>query len=271
MVFIIVQPSCYWTSSPSLSTHLPNHHIIFHSAFLSHHTSKASYSYLCHPRFPCPFRRDVFQHDTLITRLRHHISNASIFFLSAFLIVQVSAPCSTIGNITAFTSFTFVASLMSLSFILNEWFAVNKLSLNLSKTNFMLFTNSRRDQNISISINNCEIDMVYKTKFLGVMTDSKFNWKDHVAMVKSKLSKSIAIMRKAKHLLDRRSGMILYFSLFLPYLSYCCAVWGNTYSSNIKNVYILQKKAVRIVCNVDYQHPSNVTYFFYRTACFKIT
>ena len=73
---------------------------------------------------------------------------------------------------------------------LNEWFAVNKLSLNLSKTNFMLFTNCRRDQNVSISINNCEIDMVYKTKLLGVMIDSKSNWKDHVAMVKSKLSKT---------------------------------------------------------------------------------
>ena len=143
---------------------------------------------------------------------------------------------------------------------LNEWFAVNKLSLNLSKTNFMLFTNSRRDQNISISINNCEIDMVYKTKFLGVMIDSKLNWKDHVAMVKSKLSKSIAIMRKAIHLLDRRSGMILYFSLFLPYISYCCEVWGNTYSSNIKMCIYCKKKAVRIVCNVDYQHPSNVLF-----------
>ena len=74
---------------------------------------------------------------------------------------------------------------------LNEWFAVNKLSLNLSKTNVMLFTNCRRDQNVSISINNyCEIDMVYKTKLLGVMIDSKVNWKDHVAMVKSKLSKT---------------------------------------------------------------------------------
>ena len=39
------------------------------------------------------------------------------------------------------------------------------------------------------------------------MTDSKLNWKDHVAMVKSKLSKCIAIMRKAKHLPDRRSGI----------------------------------------------------------------
>ena len=142
---------------------------------------------------------------------------------------------------------------------LSEWFAVNKLSLNLSKTNFMPFTNCRREKKFNISINNCEIDMVYKTEFLGVI-DSKLKWKDHVAMVKSKLSKSIAIMHKAKQLLDRRSGMILYFSLFLPYLSYCCEVWGNTYSSNIKNVYVLQKKAVRIVCNVDYQHPSNVLF-----------
>ena len=34
---------------------------------------------------------------------------------------------------------------------------------------------------------------------------------------------------------------------------------GNTYSSNINNVYIyILQKNVRIVCNVDYRHPSNV-------------
>ena len=31
---------------------------------------------------------------------------------------------------------------------------------------------------------NCEIDTVYKSKFLGVVIDSKLNWKDHIAMVK---------------------------------------------------------------------------------------
>ena len=98
---------------------------------------------------------------------------------------------------------------------LSEWFAVNKLSLNLSKTNVMLFTNCRREQHVNISLNNCEIDMVYKTKLLGVVIDSKLNWKDHVAMVKFKLSKSVAIVHKAKHLLDRRYGMILYFPCFL--------------------------------------------------------
>ena len=62
----------------------------------------------------------------------------------------------------------------------------------------MLFTNNCwMEQNVSISLNNCEIDMVYRTKFLGVVVDSKLNWKEHVTIVKSKLSKSIAIMHKA--------------------------------------------------------------------------
>ena len=105
----------------------------------------------------------------------------------------------------------------------------------------MQFTNCRREQNVNISINNSEIDMLYKTKLLVVVIYGKLNWKNHIAMVKPKLSKNIAIMHKAKHLLDRRSGMILYVSFFLPYLSCCCEVWGSTYSSSITIVYILQK------------------------------
>ena len=75
---------------------------------------------------------------------------------------------------------------------------LNKLSLNVSKTNFMLFTNSKCETAIHISINNINIDMVSKTKFLGVLIDNKLNWKEHIAMIKSKLSKSLAIMYRAK-------------------------------------------------------------------------
>ena len=38
----VVQPSCPWPSSPTLSTHLAEHDISFNSAFLSHHLSKVS-------------------------------------------------------------------------------------------------------------------------------------------------------------------------------------------------------------------------------------
>ena len=91
----------------------------------------------------------------------------------------------------------------------------------------MLFSNCQK-KNIGISIKNAKIDLVYTIKFLGVLIDNKLNWKDHIDMIKTKLSKNIGIMYKAKYVLNRTSSMILYCSLFLPYVTYCCEVWGNT-------------------------------------------
>ena len=51
---------------------------------------------------------------------------------------------------------------------LNIWFRANKLSLNVSKTNFMIFSNKKCDDKYSVSINDMGITRVYVTKFLGV-------------------------------------------------------------------------------------------------------
>ena len=58
---------------------------------------------------------------------------------------------------------------------LRIWFAVNKLSLNVSKTNFMLFSNCKIKDIVDIKINNCDVERVYVTKFLGVFIDHKLN------------------------------------------------------------------------------------------------
>ena len=77
-------------------------------------------------------------------------------------------------------------------------------------------------------------------------------------MITSKLSKTIAIMNRTKYILDKNARLILYYSLFLPYMSYCCELWGNTYKSNIECMYLLQKKVVRIVCGVGYREHSEL-------------
>ena len=53
---------------------------------------------------------------------------------------------------------------------------------------------------------------------------------------------------------------MLYDTLCVPYLSYCSEIWGNTYTSNINCVYLLEKKVLRTVCNVDYRYHSNVLF-----------
>ena len=42
--------------------------------------------------------------------------------------------------------------------------------------------------------------------------------------------------------------------LTMPYLTYCCEVWGNNYKTRIQSLFILQKRAIRIIClNTNYK------------------
>ena len=116
---------------------------------------------------------------------------------------------------------------------LNEWFALNKLSLNVSKTNFMRFGNRHSNVKIKLSIGDMEIEEVLVTKFLGILMDNKLNWKEHIRMIKSKLAKSNAIIYRASKYLDTFSLKMLYCSLFMPHLSYCSEIWGKTYITYI--------------------------------------
>ena len=100
---------------------------------------------------------------------------------------------------------------------LNSWFAVNKLSLNVSKTNYMIFGNKKIDKymNICVRINGLSIDRVYNTTFLGVMIDDKLNWKEHITMIQSNISKTTAIIYKASHVLPGNRKGSVYIILFI--------------------------------------------------------
>ena len=103
------------------------------------------------------------------------------------------------------------------------WFAVNNLSVNITKTKYILFVSCMLNKEVNIKMQNVNIERVSITKFLGVFIDELLNWKVHIKYVQSKLSKSI--MHRCSHLFDRNSKCILYHSPFFPYLM---EIWGNT-------------------------------------------
>ena len=70
-------------------------------------------------------------------------------------------------------------------------FFVNRLSLNISKTNYMIFGNRRITADICVRINKEKINRVNSTTCLGVVIDCKLNWKSHIFSVRSKLSKCV--------------------------------------------------------------------------------
>ena len=85
--------------------------------------------------------------------------------------------------------------------IFHIWFQVNKLSLNVAKTNVMIFGNKRYDEHYMVSISGMNIQRVYVTKFIGVHIDSKLNWNERIRVIKTKVAINVSIMNRVKHCL----------------------------------------------------------------------
>ena len=80
-----------------------------------------------------------------------------------------------------------------------EWLQCNKLSLNVLKTHYMVFTPRNKFINdIDVKIHNVQIQRVYATKFLGVQIDAQLTWKTHIEYTCKKLSKCVGILCKAR-------------------------------------------------------------------------
>ena len=130
---------------------------------------------------------------------------------------------------------------------------MNKLSLNTSTTSFMIFTNRSCDDIYSVCMNGLNLSRVFVTNLLGVHIVSKLDWNYHIGIVINKVAKNVSVMNRVKHVLTSSALYSLYCTLVMPYLTYCCEVWGNNYKTRIQSLFILQKRAIRICLNTNYK------------------
>ena len=86
-------------------------------------------------------------------------------------------------------------------------------------------------------------------KFLGAMLDENVNWQEHLRTVENKIAKNIGLLYRAKYLLNESSLKCIYFAYIHSYLNYANIAWASTYRTKLKAIYLLQKRAVRIVFN----------------------
>ena len=127
---------------------------------------------------------------------------------------------------------------------LSDWFRANKLSVNASKTKYMMFSGSNTaNYRDTLSINGVELEQVNYIKFLGLVIDDKLQWHHHIEHCRKKVSSGIYAMNSVKNIVTCEHLRILYFSLVHPYLLYGISIWGNTYMKYTRKLVILQKKS----------------------------
>ena len=89
---------------------------------------------------------------------------------------------------------------------------------------------------------------VNSAKSLGVIIYHKLNWIDHIAYVKSKISKGIGIIYKARSVLSKTSLVSLYYSyVYRSYLTYCIEAKGCAMQTHLHPLFLLQKKIIRLI------------------------
>ena len=109
-----------------------------------------------------------------------------------------------------------------------EWLNANRLTLNVDKTFYMLFHRKRiKIDNLKLTIGQGTLKQTSQCKYLGLIIDNKLNWAAHIAHIKSKISKCVGILIKARPCLSRKCLLDLYYSFAYPYLIYCVEIWGH--------------------------------------------
>ena len=124
--------------------------------------------------------------------------------------------------------------------------------LNVANTHSMSFTFKPNVSELKIGINDTEIERKSITKFLGVQIDDKLNWKAHITHICSKVSKSIAILRKVRSIFPSNILKMIYMSLIYSYINYCILIWGSADKTIVEPLFKLQKKAIRIISRSNY-------------------
>lgn len=136
--------------------------------------------------------------------------------------------------------------------IIFEWFVANKLCLNVSKTHFMLFSTGPCCSDSSLTIANCVINKVQSTKFLGLFIDDKLCWFDHIEYLRTKLSKSLGLLKAASSCMPQSVLLSIFYAFFNSHIHYGLLIWGNSYSTYLAPINVLYKRCLRLLSHA---HP----------------
>ena len=133
---------------------------------------------------------------------------------------------------------------------LHNWCNLNKLTINLEKTNYIILKNPQNTfkfKEKSLKINGLPIEYSNDIKFLGIHLDSQMNWNRHISKVLKDFRPFAGLFYRMSQHLSRDILIILYNSFINSKLSYCLEAWGNAPSCYLSKIQVFQNKILRIM------------------------
>jgi hypothetical protein len=155
-----------------------------------------------------------------------------------------------------------------------EWLDNNLLTLNLSKTIFMTFSNSSQNHHTPIDIRmhestcdnldhtcNCyKLVKVEQTKYLGIIIDEKLKWKPHIQTIIGKIRLLSYKFFRLRSILNISNLKLLYYAIVQSYLQYAIIGWGGALDTHLNPLQTIQNYIVKIILKHPKHYSTNSIY-----------
>ena len=133
--------------------------------------------------------------------------------------------------------------------IIQKWFDSNYLRLNLNKTKYTMFRNSGC---VNIELDSVQISSCNEFKFLGLHIQSDLKWHTQTSILAKKLASACYALRVTTENVGTELAKTVYHALFESHLRYAVPCWGFATQTELDVLFILQKRAMRIITKSQY-------------------
>ena len=143
-----------------------------------------------------------------------------------------------------------------------KWLKSNKISLNASKTELLVFRHPNKEvnYNLKIKIDGKRLLPSNYVKYLGLYIDSHLKWNYHTDILAPKLSRALGMLTKIRHYVSKITLRTIYFGIFSSILTYGCQIWGQILNKNVNRIIKLQDKVIRVINFSHYNASRNLLY-----------
>ena len=146
--------------------------------------------------------------------------------------------------------------------LVNKWIKPTKLTINFSKSEYILVCNKNTNtSDFILTINGNILQRKRNVKYLEVYLDNNLIWKTHIEYLCTKLSAASYLLIKLRHYVDLKTLIAVYNSIVYSYMQYSIINWGRAYSTALQPLHILHKKILRIGNISDFTTSSTPLYF----------
>lgn len=150
--------------------------------------------------------------------------------------------------------------------LINQWFFHNGLTVNASKTKYLIFSSTDRFSNIGYELNlgNDQIERVNSISYLGLTIQQNLKWNKHVENIHSKLTKFLGMLRRCSFMLPFKERKCLYYAHVHSQITYLNIIWQNAPGYVINKIAVTLNKFMRIIFWEQYNDPDLRTNDLYR-------